>query len=116
MQRNVDSGTLLVFHALSRKHIRSVVDLQLRDVEKQLMAKGVQLEVTEAAKDWLGNKGYDPVFGARPLRRVIQNEIEDKLSEGLLHGDYQVGDTVLVDVVEDSLVFSEVRQPALASP
>src|SRR5579859_1475155 len=106
-------GTV-VFHALSRKHIRSVVDLQLRDVEKQLMTKGVVLEVTEAAKDWLGEKGYDPVFGARPLRRVIQNEIEDKLSEALLQERFATGDKIVIDTEDDKLVFNGVSEPALA--
>ena len=106
-------GTV-VFHSLSKDHIRQIVELDLKGVEKQLNLKGVNLEVTDAAKDWLGEKGFDQVFGARPLRRVIQNEIEDKLSEGILQGDYQVGDTVVVDSEEDALVFREVKQPALA--
>ena len=104
----------VVFHALSRAHIRQVVDLQLRDVEKQLGSKGVQLEVTEAAKDWLGTKGYDPAFGARPLRRVIQNEIEDKLSESLLQEQFASGDKIVIDANEDGLVFNPVSEPALA--
>ena len=107
-------GTV-VFHSLNKEHIRQIVELDLQGVEKQLNLKGVNLEVTDAAKDWLGEKGFDQVFGARPLRRVIQNEIEDRLSEGLLQGDYQVGDTVVVDAEDDALVFREVKQPALAT-
>ena len=104
----------VVFHALTRQHIREVVDILLRDVEKQLMAKGVHLEVTEKAKDWLGDKGYDPAFGARPLRRVIQNEIEDRLSESLLQGRFAVGDNIVIDTEEDKLVFNGAAEPALA--
>jgi ATP-dependent Clp protease ATP-binding subunit ClpC len=104
----------VVFHALTRQHIREVVDILLRDVEKQLMAKGVHLEVTEKAKDWLGDKGYDPTFGARPLRRVIQNEIEDRLSESLLQGRFAVGDNIVIDTEEDKLVFNGAAEPALA--
>jgi ATP-dependent Clp protease ATP-binding subunit ClpC len=104
----------VVFHALNKDHIRQIVELDLQGVEKQLNLKGVSLEVTDEAKDWLGEKGFDQVFGARPLRRVIQNEIEDKLSEGLLQGDYEVGDTVSVDVEDGGLVFRGVKQPALA--
>jgi len=107
-------GTV-VFHALNKEHIREIVELDLKEVEKQLNLQGVSLEVTDAAKDWLGEKGFDQVFGARPLRRVIQNEVEDKLSEGLLQGEYEVGDTVVVDMSEDSLVFREVKQPELAA-
>ena len=87
----------IVFHALAKEHIRSIVDLQLPEVSKNLMLKGISMEVTDAARDWLGEKGYDPVFGARPLRRVIQNELEDRLSEALLEGRFGPGDTVLID-------------------
>ena len=88
----------VVFHPLAKEHIRKIVDLLLRDLEKQLLLKGLSLEMTEAAKDWLGEKGYDQVFGARPLRRVIQNELEDRLSEALLQERFGPGDTVLIDV------------------
>ena len=87
----------VVFRSLSKENIRAIVDLELRKVEQQLASKGVSIEVTLAAKDWMGEKGYDQVFGARPLRRVIQNNIEDKLSEMLLAGDFAAGDRVLVD-------------------
>ncbi|HZU76491.1 MAG TPA: ATP-dependent Clp protease ATP-binding subunit, partial [Dehalococcoidia bacterium] len=105
--------SVVVFHALSRKHIRQVVDLKLRDVEAQLSAKGVQLEVTDAAKDWLGDKGYDPVFGARPLLRVIQNELVDKLSEALLQEHFAYGDKIVIDADGDKLVFNGIAEPAL---
>ncbi len=80
---------VVVFHALSKEHIRKIVDLMLSTVDKQLAEKGIKLEVTDVAKDLLGEKGYDEVFGARPLRRVIQNMIEDKLSESLLRGEFK---------------------------
>jgi ATP-dependent Clp protease ATP-binding subunit ClpA len=70
--------------------------------------------MTEAAKDWLGDKGFDPVFGARPLRRVIQNEVEDRLSEALLEGRFQIGDTVRIDIQNDEIVIINVSEPALA--
>jgi ATP-dependent Clp protease ATP-binding subunit ClpC len=87
----------VVFRSLSKENIRSIVDLELRKVEKQLAAKGITLEVTVEAKDWLGEKGYDQVFGARPLRRAIQENIEDRLSEMLLSGQLGLGQRVLVD-------------------
>jgi ATP-dependent Clp protease ATP-binding subunit ClpC len=87
----------VVFHGLTRENIRSIVDLMLSRVEKQVKEKQLKLEVTEAAKDLLGEKGFDPAFGARPLRRVLQTMIEDPLSEALLKGQYQPGDTVVVD-------------------
>ncbi len=102
----------VVFHALSKEHIRKIVDLQLQEVEKNLLMKGVTLEVTDAARDWLGERGYDQVFGARPLRRVIQNEVEDRLSEALLEGRFQPGDRIQIDVQGDDIVLVNVSEPA----
>jgi len=104
----------VVFHALSKDHIRKIVELMLFDVDKQLSLKGMSLDVSDAAKDWLGVRGFDQVFGARPLRRLIQNEVEDRLSEAVLDGRYQAGDTIVVDVEGDELVLKEVPQPAPA--
>ncbi|MFN8557810.1 MAG: ATP-dependent Clp protease ATP-binding subunit [Dehalococcoidia bacterium] len=93
----------VVFHALSKEHIGNIVDLMLNEVNKQLVTKGVTLTVSEEARTWLGDKGYDPVFGARPLRRVIQNEVEDRLSEALLLGEFGPGDSVELVVEDDHL-------------
>ncbi len=93
--------TTLVFHPLSKAHIRSIVDMMLSEVDSRIKEKQVDLDVTEAARDWLGEKGYDPVFGARPLRRVIQERLEDSLSEALLRGDFEAGDTIRVDLVKE---------------
>jgi ATP-dependent Clp protease ATP-binding subunit ClpC len=107
----------VVFHTLAKEHIRKIVDLNLRDLDKQLLLKGISLELSEAAKDWLGEKGYDPVFGARPLRRVVQNELEDRLSEALLQERFGLGDTVWIDVQGDDLIMekkeTEPAEPAL---
>jgi ATP-dependent Clp protease ATP-binding subunit ClpC len=94
----------VVFHALNKQHIRQIVDLMLNQVVASLQEKNVTLEVTDAARDFIGNKGYDPVFGARPLRRTIQNLVEDQLSEALLRGEFLPGDTVVVDCVEEKIV------------
>ena len=104
----------VVFHALSKEHIRHIVELQLKDVAKQLSAKGVSLEVTERAKDWLGEKGYDQEFGARPLRRVIQDEIEDRLSDAILEERFKQGERVLIDVEADEVILTKAEEPALA--
>jgi ATP-dependent Clp protease ATP-binding subunit ClpC len=104
----------VVFRSLSKDNIRQIVDLELKGVEKQLAMKNVTLEVTLAAKDWLGEKGFDQVFGARPLRRVIQDSIEDKLSEMLLAGDFGPGDRIVVDKKPDDdggLTIENVREP-----
>jgi len=94
----------VVFHALSREHIRQIVDLMLDQVVASLKEKNVTLEITTEAKDFIGNKGYDPVFGARPLRRTIQTLVEDQLSEALLRGEFVPGDTVVVDCVDEGIV------------
>jgi ATP-dependent Clp protease ATP-binding subunit ClpC len=103
----------VVFHALSRGHIRQIVDLMLHDVDIQLSFKGISLEITDAARDWLGDKGYDETFGARPLRRLIQNEVEDRLSEALLEGKFGPGDKVVIDCDDGGLNLKGVSQPAL---
>jgi ATP-dependent Clp protease ATP-binding subunit ClpC len=105
-------GTV-VFHALTQEHIRRIVELMLSQVEIQLKDKDLKLETTDAAKDFLGEKGYDPAFGARPLRRVIEHTVEDPLSEALLEGRFQPGDTVLIDCQNGEIVLSTA---ALVSP
>jgi ATP-dependent Clp protease ATP-binding subunit ClpC len=106
----------VVFHPLSKENIRRIVDLELEKVVKSLVSRGVTLQVTVEAKDWLGEKGYDQVFGARPLRRVIQDNIEDRLSELLLGGQFEAGDTVIVDRLPaedgDGLRIEKVLEPA----
>jgi len=96
-------GTV-VFHALTKDHILQIVDLMLKQVQSQLKEKNITLELTQQAKEKLAEKGYDPTFGARPLRRAIQDGIEDMLSEELLAGHLQSGDTVVVDLEGDKFV------------
>ncbi len=105
--------SVVVFHPLTREHIREIVDMMLNTVAQQLAEKGIKLEVTVAAKDFLGEKGYDEVFGARPLRRVIQNMVEDKLSEDLLRGRFREGDTAVVDLEGDEIVVHPAAVGAL---
>jgi ATP-dependent Clp protease ATP-binding subunit ClpC len=100
----------VVFHTLSKEHIRSIVDLQLKEVEAQLLLKGVTMDVTVEAKDWLGEKGYDHVFGARPLRRVIQDELEDRLSDALLSNEFEAGDRVLIDIVDGTITLKKSQE------
>jgi ATP-dependent Clp protease ATP-binding subunit ClpC len=107
-------GTV-VFHPLTKEQIRLIVDIMLSTVTKQLLEKEIKLEVTEAAKDFLGEKGYDEVFGARPLRRVIQNVLEDKLSEDLLRGKFRAGDTVVVDLENGEIIVRPAAPVGAAS-
>jgi ATP-dependent Clp protease ATP-binding subunit ClpC len=92
---------IVVFHQLSEAEIVSIVDLMAARVERQLKNKDMGLELTDAAKILLAKKGYDPVLGARPLRRTIQREIEDTLSEKILFGEIQPGQIIVVDVEGD---------------
>ena len=88
----------VVFHRLDRAQIRRIVEIQLTRFEKRLGARGLALEISDAAKDLLGQVGYDPTFGARPLKRAIQRLIENPLAQDLLAGRYASGDVVIIDV------------------
>jgi len=105
-------GTV-VFHPLTKEHIRKIVDLMLVTITEQLAEKEIKLEVSDAAKDLLGEKGYDEVFGARPLRRVIQDMVADKLSDDVLRGKFRSGDTAVVDLEEGEIIVRSEAVEAL---
>jgi ATP-dependent Clp protease ATP-binding subunit ClpC len=89
---------IIVFHELSEEQLGKIVDLMIKDLEKRLAEHKVGLELTDKAKLWLAKEGYDPVYGARPLRRVIERQIENPLSSKMLRGELKEGDTVKVDL------------------
>ena len=89
---------VIVFHSLNTEHLSQIVRLQIDRLAQRLAARRLTLEVTEAAQEWLALTGYDPVYGARPLRRLVQSAIGDRLAKGLLAGDLRDGDTVVVDL------------------
>ncbi len=91
---------IVLFDALSNDELTSIVDLQIKSMDKRLADRRITLDVTQEAKDWLALEGYDPAYGARPLRRLVQREIGDKLARKMLAGDIQDGDTVLVTMPE----------------
>ena len=95
-------GTV-VFHSLSKAHMQKIVELELAHVASNLVEKGINLEVTSEAKNWIVENGYDRLFGARPLRRVIQDNVEDKLSDAILNGSLSPGDTAIVDILDDEI-------------
>jgi ATP-dependent Clp protease ATP-binding subunit ClpB len=97
---------IIVFHRLSREHITDIVQIQLRELEERLSRREVTLKLTDAATGYLAEQGYDPAYGARPLKRVIQKEIENQLALKLLDGTFGPGDTITVDVVDDALTFA----------
>jgi ATP-dependent Clp protease ATP-binding subunit ClpC len=102
---------VVVFHALNKAHIRTIVELMLRQVSKELAEKGVNMLVTDAAKDFLGKKGYDEIYGARPLRRVIQTLVEDRLSEDILRAKFKSGDTAVIDLEGEEIVVHAETKP-----
>ena len=94
---------VIVFHPLDREHTRKIVDLMLENISARLSEKDIHIEVTDAARDYLAREGFDPHYGARPLRRAIQRMVEDNLSEEILSGNVKLGDHVVADVAEDKL-------------
>ncbi len=96
---------VVVFHPLSREHIRKIVDIQLGYLHERLAARDMRIELSEAARDKLADAGFDPVYGARPLKRAIQQQIENPLAQEILQGKFQPGDLVTVEVSEDRLDF-----------
>ena len=104
----------VVLHPLSKENIRQIVGLMLNMTAKTLVEKGIGMRTSTEAMDLLAKEGYDPVFGARPLRRTIQNRIEDPLSDAILKGEYDAGDTIVIDVKDDDIVFSKEATPELA--
>jgi len=101
---------VMVFHALNREHIQEIVDLEVEKVSVRLAEHGLTLKLSDEARTYLADKGYDPSLGARPLRRVIQNEVEDALSEALLGGRFEAGDKVLIVVEDDTIGFQALDE------
>ena len=89
---------LIIFHGLGIVEIKAIVEIQTRKLERRLQERRIQLKLTEKAKEWLAQEGFDPAYGARPLKRVIQKEIQDRLAMSLLEGKFKEGDTITADV------------------
>ncbi len=99
----------IVFHSLSQEQILSIVDLMLDRVRVQLRGQGMEMEVSREAKEFLGEDGFDPTFGARPLRRAVQKHIEDPLSEEILLGRFSDGDTIRVELDDGKIFFTKAE-------
>ena len=96
---------VVVFHPLSREHIRKIVDIQLGYLHDRLATRDMQIVLSDAARDKLAEAGFDPVYGARPLKRAIQQQVENPLAQEILQGRFNPGDTIEVGVTEDHLEF-----------
>jgi ATP-dependent Clp protease ATP-binding subunit ClpC len=106
---------IIIFHPLTQEQIIQIVGLMVKDVQERLRERGITFELTRAASEWLAREGFDPVFGARPLRRAIQRSLENPLSKGILAGDFQEGDHVIVDAGGTGLALTKAAleaQPA----
>jgi ATP-dependent Clp protease ATP-binding subunit ClpC len=99
---------IIVFHELSREQLGSIVELMLKDLQKRLAERKLELTLSESAKIWLADMGFDPIYGARPLRRAIERYIENPLSKTILSGEYKEGETISVDKKGEELVFSKI--------
>ncbi|MFC2022334.1 ATP-dependent Clp protease ATP-binding subunit [Chloroflexota bacterium] len=104
----------IVFHELTEEHLRKIVDLMVKDLQGRLAERKLGLEITDGAKSWLAKVGFDPLFGARPLRRAVERYVENPLSTKVLRGEFNEGDKVLVDLVDDSLTFTAKAAEAVA--
>jgi ATP-dependent Clp protease ATP-binding subunit ClpC len=104
---------IITFSSLSKEQMEQIVDLQMKEIQERLFEHDLAVDLTPAAREWLANEGYDPAFGARPLRRALQKHVESPLSVSLLSGEFKSGDTVIVDVDEETekLVFRPMGEP-----
>ncbi|MGI8460664.1 MAG: ATP-dependent chaperone ClpB [Solirubrobacterales bacterium] len=107
---------VVIFHRLSRSDITTIVDLQVELLAGRVRERGIEIELSDEARTLLGNLGYDPTYGARPLKRVIQKQLVDKLALRLLEGEFGEGDTVRVDAVDGELVFERTGSTAEPAP
>jgi ATP-dependent Clp protease ATP-binding subunit ClpB len=103
----------VIFHRLSKQDIGRIVDLQVEQLVGRVRERGIEVELTADARTLLGNLGYDPTYGARPLKRVVQKRLVDKLALSILEGEFGDGDTVRVDAADGELVFARVGEPAV---
>ncbi|HLF28482.1 MAG TPA: AAA family ATPase [Anaerolineae bacterium] len=101
---------IIIFKPLSLEDVEQIVDLQMNEIRSRLRDQGLFIELTDAARQWLAKEGYDPQFGARPLRRTLQRRVESPLSIALLKGEFKIGDTVQVDVGEEGITFGKVAR------
>jgi ATP-dependent Clp protease ATP-binding subunit ClpB len=106
---------IVEFHALSREQLSEIVDLQVDQIVDRVAGRGIVLMLTDEAKTLLGNLGYDPTYGARPLKRVIQKRLVDPLALAILEGRFVDGDRVTADNVEGEIAFTAAREPAVVA-
>ncbi len=107
---------VIIFHVLSREQIKLIVDLQMKEIAGRLKEQGIEVELTDAAREWLAREGFDPQFGARPLRRTLQRKVESPLSRKLLADEFHAGDVVVVDADEKQGIVFRKKEAAPPEP
>ena len=106
---------IVVFHSLTQDHLKDIIDILIADLNRQLLEQGIQLDVDDKAREWILKEGYQPSYGARPLRRAIQKHLEDPLSEEIIKGRFKEGGHLRATVQEGGIHFTEAGLPALTS-
>jgi ATP-dependent Clp protease ATP-binding subunit ClpC len=107
---------LIVFHQLTKENLHVIVDLEVKKLVERVKLKNIQLVLDDSARDFLIEKGYDPAYGARPMRRAVERYLEDPLAEELLKGTVKSGDAATVSAGPDGLVFKPTQDSAPAEP
>jgi ATP-dependent Clp protease ATP-binding subunit ClpC len=107
---------IIIFNNLTVEDVEQIVDLQIQEIAERLEEQGLQIELTSEARKWLARQGFDPQFGARPLRRTLQRYVESPLSIQLLRGEFHHGDRVLLEVGEDGLIFQPQEPVIMVEP
>jgi ATP-dependent Clp protease ATP-binding subunit ClpB len=107
---------IVVFEPLSREQLGEIAELQLERLRRRLAERKLSLELTDAAREVLAEAGWDPTYGARPLKRALQRLVENPLAQRLLAGEFAEGDTIRVDAEDGELVFERAAEPVAAAP
>ena len=105
---------IIVFHPLEMSHLKEIVEIQLEKLKRRLAERKIGINLTDAAKELLATEGFDPVYGARPLKRTIQRRVLDPLASKVLQGEFKPGDTITVDARDGKLVFDDNYVPGTA--
>jgi ATP-dependent Clp protease ATP-binding subunit ClpB len=106
---------VVIFHRLTKEDLAKIVEIQVNQLAGRVRERGIEIELTDKARELLGNLGFDPTYGARPLKRVIQKQLVDKLALRLLEGEFAEGDTVAVDAKDGELTFAKAKAPSKAT-
>jgi ATP-dependent Clp protease ATP-binding subunit ClpB len=101
---------IVIFHALNKEHLKEIIEIQLGRLRSLLAGREISVELTDTAKEFIIEQGYDPAYGARPLKRTLQRRIQDPMALHILQGDMREGDHVVVDRSGDQLIFSNNQQ------